>query len=84
MPETPATEHSTPAAATVTEAAGLNYLDPQAVRLTRAGARIDAVVEGGAPVTNVQLYRAFPLTDPERYLSLRNEKNEELGLVVEP
>jgi hypothetical protein len=84
VPETPATEHSTPVAATVTEAAGLKYLDPQAVRLTRAGARIDAVVEGGAPQTGVQLYRAFPLSEPERYVSLRNEKNEELGLLVEP
>ena len=71
-------------AATVTEAAGLKYLDPATVRLTRDGARIDAAVNGAPVVANVSLFRAFPLTDPERYLSLRNEKNEEIGLIVEP
>lgn len=71
-------------AATVTEAAGLRYLEPARVRLTRHDARIDAEVDGALPVMNVTLMRAFPFSEPERYLSLRDDKNEEIGLIVEP
>jgi len=71
-------------AATVTEASGLRYLDPAQVRLTREGARIDVSINGAAPVTNVSVFRAFPLSAPDRFLSLRNEKNEELGLLADP
>lgn len=86
MSDTPATTaaESAPAAATVTEAAGLRYLDPAGVHFTRAGARIDVRLDGAPAVTNVTVLRAFPLSDPDRFLSLRNEKNEELGLIVEP
>jgi hypothetical protein len=91
MNDTPATPEApavpaTPAdaAATVTEAAGLCYLDPARVRFTRAGARIDVRVGDRPPVANVSVLRAFPLSEPDRYLSVRNEKNEELGLIVEP
>ena len=71
-------------AATVAEAAGKPALDPARVRLTRQGARIDAAIDGAAPLQGVTLVRAFPLSDPEHNLSLRNEKNEELGLIVDP
>jgi len=75
---------ATPPAATVTETAGLRYLDPARVRFTRAAARIDVSIAGAAPVTNVTVFRAFPLSSPDRFLSIRNEKNEELGLLADP
>ena len=85
MSDTPATPAAAPAAAaTVTEAAGLRYLEASSVRLTRAGARIDASLDGAPPIRQVTVLRAFPLSDPDRYLSLRNEKNEELGLIADP
>ncbi len=72
------------AAPTVTETAGLRYLDPAQVRFTRDGARIDVSIDGAAPVTNVSVFRTFPLSIPDRFLSIRNEKNEELGLLADP
>ncbi len=86
MSDAPATTApaDTAQAPTVTETSGLRYLDPAKVRLTRAGARVDVCVDGAAPVPNVSVYRAFPLSDPERFFSIRTEKNEEVGLVTEP
>jgi hypothetical protein len=78
------TSTTPPAAATVTEASGLRYLDPAQVRFTREGARLDVSIAAGAPVTNVSVFRAFPLSAPDRFLSIRNEKNEELGLLADP
>ena len=77
---TPEPDH----APTVTEASGLRYLDAVQVRFTREGARIDVSINGAAPVANVSVYRAFPLSAPDRHLSIRNEKNEELGLLADP
>jgi hypothetical protein len=74
----------TAAPATVTEAAALRYLDPARVRFSRTGARVDVVIDAAAPIENVALFRAFPLSGPERYVSVRNEKNEEMGVIVEP
>ena len=82
-PDTPASAPAT-AAPTVTETAGLLYLDPAQVRFTRAGARIDVSIAGAPPVANVSVLRAFPLSTPDRYLSIRNEKNEEVGLLADP
>ena len=86
MPDTLATvvPAAEPHAATVTETSGLRYLDPVQVRFTREGARIDVRVDGGSPVANISVFRAFPLSAPDRYLSIRNEKNEEIGLLAEP
>ena len=89
MTDTPVTSPATtdtPAliAATVTEAAGLRYLDPAGVRLTRQGARRDFALDGMPPTANVSLYLAFPLSEPDRYVSVRNEKQEEIGLISDP
>ncbi len=83
MADTPTTAPAAHAP-TVTETSGLRYLAPAKVRLTRKGARIDAMVDGAAPFTNISVWRAFPLSEPERFLSIRNEKNDEIGLVAEP
>ena len=71
-------------AATVTEASGLRYLDPALVRFTCVDARIDVSIDGAPPVANVSIFRAFPLSAPDRFLSIRNEKTEELGLLADP
>lgn len=71
-------------AATVQETTGLVYLDPARVRFTRAGARIDVSIDGAEPVTNVSVFRAFPLSAPYNFLSIRTEKNKELGLLADP
>ncbi len=72
------------APATVTEAAGLRYLDAVQVHFTRQGAQITLTVDGAAPVEKVSLLRAFPLSEADRYVSVRNEKNEEIGLLADP
>ena len=84
MTDTSPVSATEPAAATVTETAGLRYLNPARVRFTRDGARIDVSIDEAAPVINVSVFRAFPLSTPDCFLSIRNEKNEELGLLATP
>ena len=71
-------------APTVTETSGLRYLDPARVRVTRTGARLDVTVDDGAAISNISIFRAFPLSEPNRFFSLRNEKNEEIGVLADP
>ena len=78
------TPEATQPAATVTETSGLRYLDPAQLRFTRQGARIDLSIDGAAPIPDVSAYRAFPLSDPASHLSIRNAKNDEIGLLTRP
>ena len=70
-------------AAAVAKAAGLSYLDPATLRFTRAGATLRLTIENQVTHLSVSVLRAFPLSEPGRYLSVRGEKDE-IGLVVDP
>jgi hypothetical protein len=66
---------------------GLGLLDPRALRLHRGptGA-VRATVEGEAARSylSVSLYRAFPLSEPERWVVLLDGQGREIGTVRDP
>jgi hypothetical protein len=76
-----------------TEAAGgpagpvtteLRFLEPGRVRLFRHGDGLRATIEGERSVLHVRASRAFPLSDPEHYIALCDEKNEQVGMLHDP
>lgn len=61
----------------------LVMLDPARLSFSRsAGGLLQAVIEGTA-YNEIALYRAFPLTRPEEYISVRTPEGEEIGLIAE-
>jgi len=65
-----------------TETTNLRYLDPQKLRFFRHGATLRLTIEEERSVLRVAVVRAFPLSHPHQYLSVRDGKNEEVGLIV--
>jgi hypothetical protein len=65
------------------ETTALRYLDPQRLRFAHHGARLRLVIEGECCYRQVTIYRAFPLSQPERYLSVRDGDGGEVGIVVD-
>jgi len=55
-------------------------VDPARVRFVRDGAKVLLRQEGQAPV-RVALYRLFPLSEPEAWLSVLDEKGVEIGII---
>ena len=41
-------------------------------------------VKGDRSVRRVHIYRAYPLSDPTRYLSVCDDDNNEVGILVDP
>jgi Domain of unknown function (DUF1854) len=72
------------AAPTPTETADLRYLDPAKLRFFRHGAALRLTVEDEACYLKVAIMRAFPLSHPHQYLSVRDAENKEIGLLVDP
>lgn len=66
------------------EAARLVFLDPAKLKFERSGATLQLSIEEGETYEKVTVLRAFPLSAPQQYLSIRDEKNEEIGLITEP
>src|SRR5690349_23158371 len=67
-----------------TETADLRYLDPAKLRFFRHGAALRLTVEEEASYLKVAVVRAFPLSHPHQYLSVRDGENKEIGLLVDP
>jgi hypothetical protein len=61
----------------------LRYLDPNALRFFRHGATLRLTVEDDRSVLKAAVARAFPLSHPERYLSVRDGDNKEVGLIID-
>ena len=66
------------------EAAELRYLDPGRCRFFRHGATLRLTLEDECCYLKVSVVRAFPLSNSERYLSVRDGANKEVGLIVDP
>ena len=71
-----------PQAAAPIETADLRYFDPKALRFFRHGATLRLTVEDDRSVLKAAVVRAFPLSHPERYFSVRDGANKEVGLIV--
>jgi hypothetical protein len=66
-----------------TETTDLRYLDAGKLRLFRHGATLRLTIEGEASWLKVSVVRVFPLSRPQRHLSLRDGKNKEIGILVD-
>ncbi|KPJ62131.1 hypothetical protein AMK68_05290 [candidate division KD3-62 bacterium DG_56] len=63
----------------------LPRIDPARLRLFRTGDhRVRATIEGDRSYLRVSISRAFPLSDPHRYVGLRDGAQKDIGLIVEP
>ncbi|MEI6148158.1 MAG: DUF1854 domain-containing protein [bacterium] len=64
------------------EAAQLRLLDPRTLRLFQAGATLRMTIEGESSWLKVTVLRAFPLTQPTRYFSVRDGGGKEIGVLA--
>jgi hypothetical protein len=77
------TETNAGPAPTPLETADLRYLDPKSLRFFRHGAALRLTVEAESSYLKVTVVRAFPLSHPQRYLSVRAGENKEVGVLVD-
>jgi hypothetical protein len=79
--ETPHTEMKQPLS--LAEAAQLRFLDPAKVRFSKAGATLRMTLKDEACWLKVSILRAFPLSMPTRYFSVRDDSGKEIGMLVD-
>lgn len=66
------------------ETAQLKFLDPKKLRFFTAGATLRLTLEHECSYLKVAVLRAFPLSQPRRYLSIRDAGGAEIGMLVNP
>jgi hypothetical protein len=59
----------------------VRYLDPKNLRFVMNGANVQLTVGDEISYLDVQVIRMFPLSEPERYLSVRSNDKQEIGLI---
>ncbi|MEZ4699083.1 MAG: DUF1854 domain-containing protein [Rhodothermales bacterium] len=75
---------STATPLTLVEASRLEMLDPARLTFFRHGAALRLTVAGDRSYLSVAVLRAFPLSEPARFLSLRDGEGKEIGVLAEP
>ena len=80
----PREENKKEAPVTLVEASHLVFLDPKRLRFFKHGATLRLTVEEDRSYLKVDILRAFPLSEPSRFLSVRDDANKEAGLIVDP
>ena len=70
--------------ATLVEASKLTFLDSTRLRFFKHGATLRLTIEDDRSYLAVGIMRAFPLSEPHRFLSVRDSANNEVGLLVDP
>lgn len=63
------------------QATELVWLDPQKLRFFKHKGVLRLTIGEERSYWKVQVYRCFPLTDPNRYISVRDAMNREIGLI---
>jgi Domain of unknown function (DUF1854) len=76
-------ESSIQEAPTPVETSDLQYLEPRKLRFFRHGAALRLTVEDESSYLKVTVARAFPLSHPQRYFSVRFGDNKEVGVLVD-
>jgi hypothetical protein len=66
------------------EASQLVLLAPAKLRFLAHGPILRLTVEDDRSYLRVGVLRAFPLSDPSHYLSVRDGQGKEIGLIVQP
>lgn len=64
------------------EAAQLRMLDSRTLRFFKVGATLRLTVEGESSWLKVAVLRAFPLSQPTRYFSVRDGGGKEIGVLA--
>src|SRR5438093_423393 len=67
--------------ASIAESAQLIFLDPSKLRFLRHGATLRLIVENDCCHLKVSVLRAFPLSEANRFFSVRDAENKEIGLI---
>ncbi len=60
----------------------VRYLDSNKVRFAKHGACLRLTLEDEISYLNVEVIRLFPLSDSDCYLAVRDEDNEEIGILA--
>lgn len=68
----------------LTDATQLKFLEPRRLKFFKAGAALRLTMEGECSYLRVKVQRAFPLSLPQRYLSVRDDGNKEIGVLIDP
>lgn len=63
------------------EASELRYLEPAKLHFFRAGSTLRLTIEAELSCLSVSVVRLFPLSEPQRYLSVRTSDNKEVGVL---
>lgn len=63
------------------ETAELRYLDPKTLHFFRHGVTLRLTITDDCSYLNVTIARTFPLSEPERYLSVRYGSRKEVGIL---
>lgn len=70
--------------ATLVEASKLVFLEPKKLRFFKHGATLRLTVEEDRSYPRVAVVRAFPLSDRNRFYSVRDSGDNEIGVIVNP
>ncbi|MGQ9609469.1 MAG: DUF1854 domain-containing protein [bacterium] len=62
----------------------LNYLDPKKVKFFRHGDILRVTIEGDRSCLRVVPMRSFPISMRDKYISIRDIKGNELGIIRDP
>jgi hypothetical protein len=84
MNQTMHEEKETEDSVSLVEASQLIFLDLKKLRFSKHGAHLRLTVEEDRSYLQVNVLRAFPLSEPQRFLSVRDHENKEIGLIVNP
>jgi hypothetical protein len=66
------------------EATELRYLQVERIQFHRHGAILRLTIEDEGCWLRVSVVRIFPLSGPQRHLSVRDGANKEVGIIVDP
>lgn len=81
----PASEEKPPETpVSLVEASRLVFLDVKKLRFFTHGVTLRLTVEEDRSYLKVSVLRAFPLSEPRRFLSVRDSENKEIGLILNP
>jgi len=65
------------------EAAQLIFLDPRKLRFFKHGATLRLILQEDRCHLKVSVLRAFPLSEPDRFFTVRDAENKEIGMIVD-
>lgn len=84
MTPTAAQEKPKETPVTLVEASQLVFLDPKKLRFFKHGATLRLTIEEDRSFPKAGVLRAFPLSDRNRFFSVRDDGDKEIGLIINP